>query len=182
MRALAREKFDGVELFTAILPVDCARGPAELIRAFEQHQPEVVLCLGEASKRIAISIERVAINLMDYRIPDNAGKQAIDEPIIPGAPAAYFVTLPTRAMLNAARTAGIPAELSYSAGTYLCNQVTYAVLHYLASKNAAPRAGFAHLPALPEQVAEKYPAIPSMGLETMLAGIRAIIPALKANE
>ncbi len=181
VRTLAREKADSIDLHTVILPVDCARGPATLLRAVEESQPDAVLCLGEASRRIAISIERVAINLMDYRIADNAGRQAIDEPIVPGGPAAYFVTLPIRAMLDAARAAGVPAELSLSAGAYLCNQVTYALLHHLSQDDSKIRAGFVHLPALPEQVMDGYPLVPSMSLETMLKGIRAVIGVIKAQ-
>lgn len=180
--ALAREKIAGIDLRTAVLPVDCARGPATLIRAVEESQPDAVLCLGEASRRIAISIERVAINLMDYRIADNAGNQIVDEPIVADGPAAYFVTLPVRAMIDAAHAAGVPAELSLSAGAYLCNQVAFSLLHHLSQKRSKIRAGFVHLPALPEQVSGHHPPIPSMGLETMVKGIRAVIGAIKAKE
>jgi pyroglutamyl-peptidase len=112
----------------------CLRGPQTLIQAFEQSRPDAVLCLGEASKRMAISIERVAINLMDYRNADNDGNQIMDEPIVRDGPAAYFVTLPARAMLDAVRATGVPAELSLSAGAFLCNQVTYVMLHHLAKQ------------------------------------------------
>ncbi|MBI3536988.1 MAG: pyroglutamyl-peptidase I [Chloroflexi bacterium] len=181
VRALAREKFSEVELVIAILPVDGARAPEELIRAIETHQPDVVLSLGEASSRSAISIERVAINLRDDRIPDNAGNQSRDEAIVRDAPAAYFCTLPVRAMLNAARACGVPAELSLSAGSFLCNQIAFTALHFIATKKINARAGFVHLPALPQQAAEKNSAIPSMGLETMLVGARAAIEAIRAR-
>ncbi len=178
VHALSREKMSGIELHTAILPVDRTRGPETLIRAFELHQPDAALCLGEASRRMAISIERVAINLMDYRIADNAGNQMVDEPIIADGPAAYFVTLPVRAMLNAVRAACVPAELSLSAGAYLCNQVTYSLLHHLAQNHLKNAAGFIHLPRLPEQAVDCDPIIPSMSLDTMLTGIRAAICAI----
>ena len=181
VRALEREKIAGIELRTAILPADRVRGPETLIRAVQQFQPDAVLCLGEASRRIAISIERVAINLLDFRIPDNAGQQVTDKPMVPDGPAAYFVTLPVRAMLDAVRAVGVPAELSLSAGAFLCNQVTYVLLHYLAQNNLRTPAGFAHLPALPEQVVDRHPLIPSMGLETMLVGIKGAIGAIRAN-
>ena len=181
VRALSREKIDGVESRTAILPADRARGPQMLIDAFEQSQPDAVLCLGEASRRMAISIERVAINLLDFRIADNAGQQAIDEPIVRGAPAAYFSTLPARAMYDTVRAAGVPCELSLSAGAFLCNQVMYVMLHYLAEHRLNIPAGFVHLPALPEQVALRDALIPSMGLETMIVGIRAAIETLKVS-
>ena len=182
IHALSREKLNGVELHTAILPVDRVRGPETLIHAFEQHEPDAVLCLGEASKRMAISIERVAINLMDYRIADNIGNQATDEPIAADGPAAYFVTLPVRAMLNSVRAACVPTELSQSAGAFLCNQVTYSLLHYIAQNNLKNPTGFIHLPALPEQVIDRDQVIPSMSLDTMLQGIRAAIGAIKSSQ
>ncbi len=178
VRALARQGVDGVELFTVILPVHRVRGPDTLVRAARGTRPDAVLCLGEALRRIAISIERVAINLLDYRIPDNAGEQVSDVPIVPGGPAAYFCTLPVRAMLAAVCAAGIPAELSLSAGSFLCNQVTYALLHDLATNRSDTPAGFVHLPRLPEQVAGQTPAVASMSLETMVAGVHAALGAI----
>src|SRR5262252_3416609 len=177
---LARDGVSGVTLHSAILPVDRQGGPATLLHAVRAIHPDAILCLGEAARRMAISIERVAINLLDYRMADNAGHQAIDEPIVPDGPAAYFVTLPVRAMLAAVRTAGIPAELSLSAGAFLCNQVTYELLHYLTTHQLDIPAGFVHLPALPEQVTNAYPPMPSMALETMTRGIRAVIGTLQA--
>ncbi len=194
VRALSQEKIAGIDLRTAILPVDRKHGPETLLRAFEQSQPDAVLCLGEASRRMAISIERVAVNLMDFRTPalqrtlcgasvaDNAGTKVIDEPIVRDGPAAYFVTLPVRAMLNSVRAACVPAELSLSAGAFLCNQVTYALLHHLAQNKLKIPAGFIHLPALPEQVIDRDPIVPSMGLDTMLIGIRAAINAIKSSK
>ncbi len=178
---LARDGVPGVTLHSAILPVDRQGGPATLLDAVRACQPDAILCLDEAARRTAISIERVALNLLDYRMADNVGHQAVDEPIVPDGPAAYFVTLPVRAMLEAVRAAGIPAELSLSAGAFLCNQVTYELLHYLTTYQLAIPAGFVHVPALPEQVTNAYPPMPSMALETMTCGISAIIGALQAT-
>jgi len=164
-----------LELVTAILPVERSRGPSELLQALGQHQPQAVICLGEAARRPAISIERVAINLLDYRIPDNSGQQVTDEQVVPGGPAAYFVTLPVREMQKAIQDAGIPVELSLSAGTYLCNQVLYILLHELASKSMNIPAGFIHLPQLPEQASRQNPPAASMSLEAMVTGIRAAL-------
>lgn len=179
--ALEREKISGVDLHTTILPVERVRGPQTLLDAVARVKPNAVLCLGEASRRMALSIERVAINLMDYRIPDNAGQKIIGEEIVPGAPAAYFCTLPVRAMFDAVRAAGVPAELSLSAGAYLCNQVTYVLLHHLAQNRLSIPAGFVHLPALPAQVAARDAIVPSMGLETMIVGVTAAIQAIHAT-
>jgi pyroglutamyl-peptidase len=181
VRTLAREGVPGVALHSVILPVDRQGGPATLLNTVRALHPEAILCLGEAARRAAISIERVALNLLDYRMADNAGHQAMDEPIVPDGPAAYFVTLPVRVMLEAVRMAGIPAELSLSAGAFLCNQVTYELLHYLTTHQLDIPAGFVHLPALPEQVTNAYPPLPSMALETMARGICAVIGALQAT-
>ena len=178
---LARDGVPGVALHSAILPVDRQGGPATLLTAVRACQPDAILCLGEAARRPTISIERVALNLLDYRMADNSGHRAVDEPVVPDGPAAYFVTLPVRAMLDAMRTAGIPAELSLSAGAFLCNQVTYELLHYLTTHQLDIPAGFVHLPALPEQVTNAYPPMPSMALETMVRGICAVIGALPAT-
>src|SRR5512146_3041576 len=99
VRAIERQGIKGVQLQTAILPVERIAGPAMLIRAVQNDKPDAVLCLGEASRRAAISIERIAVNLLDYRIPDNAGQRVVDEPIVPNGPAALFISLPVRAML-----------------------------------------------------------------------------------
>ncbi|MCB8943094.1 MAG: pyroglutamyl-peptidase I [Ardenticatenaceae bacterium] len=175
---LARVGVDGVALSTAVLPVDRHHGPAQLLQAVQTHRPDAVLCLGLAGHSPAIAIERVAVNLLDFRIADNSGHQFVDEPIVPDGPAAYFTTLPLRAMHKAALAAGVPTELSLSAGAYLCNQVTYELLHYLAIHELDIPAGFVHVPYLPEQVAGKKPLLPSMSLVTMCVGITAVIQAI----
>ena len=171
----------GVELVRVVLPVDAARGPAALIEAFEENSPDVVLSLGEASGRSALSVERIAVNLMDFRIPDNSGASVVDQPIIPGGPAAFFSTLPIRLIVDRLREAGIPAELSLSAGAYLCNQVFYTMLHHLASRKLSIPAGFIHLPRLPAQVSTQKSSVPSMSLETSLAGVQRTIEVIAAQ-
>ena len=179
---LAPEPVSRAIVTTAILPVDRFRGPEALRSALERTQPDAVLCLGEAARRATLSIERVAINLMDYRIPDNAGQQVTDTPIVQGGPAAYFATLPVRAMLAAVQGAGVPVELSLSAGTYLCNQVFYELLHQLCDREPAVPAGFIHLPSLPEQASQASPPYPSMALDIMLKGVRAALAVLALNQ
>jgi pyroglutamyl-peptidase len=185
VRALAG-RIDGVDVSTAMLPVDHISGPATLVLALETYKPDAVLCLGLASGRSALSIERVAVNLADYAIADNTGAVVTDEPVVPGGPAAYFVTLPVRAMLAAVLAAGVPAELSLSAGTFLCNQVLYTLLHHLAVNNLAIPAGFIHMPALPEQGAERIASsksqIPTMSLDTMIAGVSAAVRAIHSAQ
>ena len=125
-----------------------------LLKALEETHPAAVVCLGEATRRPVISIERVAVNLLDFRIPDNAGAQTIDQSVVENAPAAYFSTLPARALLNALHMAGLPAEFSLTAGSYLCNQIFYTLMHALATRTIKIPGGFIHLPALPEQTAK----------------------------
>ncbi|EKO3911644.1 pyroglutamyl-peptidase I [Vibrio metschnikovii] len=163
----------GVEVIGCVLPVVRYQAAEVAINAIKTHQPDLVLMFGQASGRGAITPERVAINLDDYRIADNAGHQPIDEAIITDGPAAYFTTLPVKAMVEDLQQAGIAAEVSYSAGTFVCNHLFYAVQHYL-SQHDIP-SGFIHIPALPEQVPATNPSLPSLGLEPLIAAVRVMI-------
>jgi pyroglutamyl-peptidase len=176
VQQLVSEGLPGCEIVPVILPVIADRAPGLLLTRLEEVQPEVLLSLGLAGSRPVISIERIAINLLDFRIPDNAGRQLLDNPIVADGPAAYFATLPVRAMYEAVLAAGVPVELSLSAGAYLCNQVMYAALHLIAVRGWRTRAGFVHLPALPEMVTTR--PMPSMSLETMLTGLRAMLAVI----
>jgi pyroglutamyl-peptidase len=132
----------------------------------EEHQPELVVCTGQAAGRAAISLERVAINVNDARIHDNAGRKPIDTPVIAGGPAAYFTTLPIKAMLVELLEAGINAEVSQTAGTFVCNHVFYGLMHLLARPRwEGTRGGLIHVPWLPEQ------GQPSMRLDELVAGL-----------
>jgi pyroglutamyl-peptidase len=172
VETLAAEGIQGISVNTAILPVDVERGPAVLLQAVDRVKPEAVVCLGQASRRAAISLERIAVNLLDFRIPDNAGNQVNDQPVVPDAPAAYFTTLPVRKIYETIKAKGLPVELSLSAGTYLCNQVIYILLHHLQSQGIGIPAGFIHLPNLPEQSAQRSSPTPSMSLGTMIQAVR----------
>ncbi|EKO3589621.1 pyroglutamyl-peptidase I [Vibrio metschnikovii] len=163
----------GVEVIGCVLPVVRYQAAEVAINAIKTHQPDLVLMFGQASGRAAITPELVAINLDDYRIADNAGHQPIDEAIIADGPAAYFTTLPVKAMVEDLQQAGIAAEVSYSAGTFVCNHLFYAVQHYLAQHDIP--SGFIHIPALPEQVPVTNPSLPSLGLEPLIAAVRVMI-------
>ena len=149
-QAMQGRTIDAVPVVGVVLP--CVFGAAiqALCAALARHGPQLVLALGQAAGRGAFSLERVAINVDDARIPDNAGVQPIDEPVIANGPAARFTTLPVKAMVAALRDAGHPAELSNSAGTFVCNHVFYGLQHALRTRRAV-RSGFMHLPLLPEQ-------------------------------
>jgi pyroglutamyl-peptidase len=176
--ALHGQKIGLFEITSTILPVDGVNAPATLIKEITSHMPDAILCLGEASRRPVISIERVALNLKDYRIADNRGNKISDQPIRADGPAAYFSTLPVRAILNRLLEAGVPVELSLSAGAYLCNQVFFTLMDYLATHRMNQPAGFIHLPSLPEQAAGSESPIPSMTLETAIKGISLAIETI----
>ncbi len=172
----------GVELMTAVLAVDSVRLQQEWPALLDTLNPDVVLMLGQATGRTGFSIERVAINWLDFRVPDNAGLQLRDRPILPDGPAAYFATLPTREWVEHLRATGIPAELSYTAGTYLCNQAFYLALHWAAQRSPMPRVGFIHVPALPAQVAALDKPVPSMDLRVIEIGVRWLLVYLNDME
>lgn len=155
----------------ATLPVAFGRMPARIDALLAEHAPALVLALGLAGGRSELSFERVAINLVDARIADNDGAQPLDEPVLANGPPALFTTLPVKAIVATLRAHGIPAGLSLSAGSYVCNQVFYLLAQRLAATAPQVRCGFLHLPWLPAQAA-RHPGQPSMALETMLHGVR----------
>ena len=140
----AVQRLTGVE--RVLLPVSFARA-AEAVRRIVALGPDAVILTGEAAGRNAVSVERVAVNLMDARIPDNDGAQPVDLPVRPGGPAAWLATLPTRAMMEAMVAAGVPAALSYTAGTYVCNCAFYALMDAIARSGRPIPGGFIHVPA-----------------------------------
>ncbi|KXT77955.1 pyroglutamyl-peptidase I [Streptococcus sp. DD13] len=148
-----------------------------LAQAISDQRPDAVLCVGQAGGRMGLSPERVAINLDDARIPDNKGQQPLDQPIQPDGPAAYFSTLPIKAMVQAIKKAGIPASVSNSAGTFVCNHLMYQALYLADQAYPEMRAGFLHIPYLLEQVLEKSQT-PAMGLEDIIRGLEAAIGAI----
>ena len=165
---------DGV-VHAVQLPCVFGAAMAALDEALARLQPALIISLGLAGGRSEITPERVAINIDDARIPDNAGHQPVDQCVVRDAPAAYFSTLPIKAMVRHLRDAGIPASVSNTAGTFVCNHVFYALMHRLSSR-AGPgvRGGFIHIPALPQQAA-RQPGMASMALETQVQGIRTAI-------
>ena len=147
--------------------------------AIEREKPDFVLSIGQAGGRAEITPERVAINLDDARIPDNEGNQPIDEPIFPDGENAYFSTLPVKAMVEAIRKEGLPSSLSNSAGTYVCNHLMYGVLYYL-DKRPVIKAGFIHVPYIPEQTKNKK-EMPALELSEIVRGLEAAITAIAIN-
>ncbi|MFJ6654015.1 pyroglutamyl-peptidase I [Microbacterium sp. NPDC091313] len=155
---LVGERWRGPEeLVTAVLPVTFAGATERMRRLIAEHRPDVVVATGLAGNRAAITPERVAINLADARIPDNAGVQPVDEPVDAGGAAAHFATLPVKAIAAAVTDAGIAAEVSYSAGTFVCNATMYAAV---AAAGGDVRAGFIHVPWADDDAPEGAPSLP----------------------
>ncbi len=152
------------------LPVTAAGAPKALKEAVALHSPGLVLSLGLANGRSMLALERVAINVLDFPIPDNDGSQPTGEPVVKDGPAAYFATLPIKAILAAWQEAGLPGYVSNTAGTYVCNQTFYNSLHL--SKQHGYRAGLIHVPYLPEQASGVERGAPSMVLDLMVEAVR----------
>jgi pyroglutamyl-peptidase len=156
---------------SAILPVHHAEAAPQVSRLLDETDPLAVVHLGLAGGRARIALERVAVNVMDYDTPDNTGYRARGEPCVPDGPAAYFATLPVSEILVALAAEGIPAYVSNTAGTYLCNQTMYGTLHQLARRGHPARAGFMHLPLLPAMVAAGGLEQPSMDAGLMIRAV-----------
>ena len=150
-------------------------------KAIEEEKPDVVLCIGQAGGRFEITPERVAINVDDARIKDNEGNQPIDTKIFEDGENAYFTTLPIKAMVEAIREANLPAAVSNTAGTFVCNHLMYGVLYTLAKKYPHIKGGFTHVPFIPAQVARRTPVAPYMALEDIKRGLEAAIAAIDKN-
>ncbi|MBO8162828.1 MAG: pyroglutamyl-peptidase I [Brevibacillus sp.] len=179
VQALDRQQIGAYEVVGTILPVEFAKSAAVLLETYERVQPDAVISLGLAAGRERITPERVAINCNDGDA-DNSGVQVQDQPIAADGPAAYFSTLPIRRMVNRLLERNIPAEISNSAGTYLCNNVMYQMLHYLHQRQLDVPAGFIHIPASHELAAQMKRSIPSWSLDTLTAAIHTAIEELPA--
>ncbi|SFU84092.1 pyroglutamyl-peptidase I Cysteine peptidase. MEROPS family C15 [Polaromonas sp. YR568] len=181
VKALQGKRIAGHRIVAAQLPTVFGDSALELKRLLKLHKPALVICVGQAGGRNAISLERVAINVNDARIPDNTGSQPIDTPVVADGPAAYFGTLPIKAMLQAMQAAGIRSEVSQTAGTFVCNHVFYALIHALTTQRGfkRTRGGFIHVPYVPEQVAGQN--VPSMPLEEIVNGLRVAVATALAT-
>lgn len=181
-KGLQGKTINGYEVIAREIPVVRFEALKAVQAAIEELQPNAVITIGQAGGRPDITVERVGINIDDFRIPDNKGNQPIDEPVVAGGPVAYWATLPIKKMVANVKAQGIPASVSNSAGTYVCNHLLYGLLHYLTTqgKTAIP-AGFIHIPYLPEQMAVrsgKDAQVATMSLDTLLKGFEVMIAAL----
>jgi len=171
---------DALEIATASLPSVFGRALAALEDALVTTRPDIVLCVGQAGGRTELSLERVAINVDDARIPDNDGQQPIDRAVVAGGPTAYFATLPIKAAARALREAGLPAAVSNTAGTFVCNHVFYGLMHLAATRQLRLRGGFLHVPYLPSQAA-RLGGAPSMARDDIVRGIEIVLAVAAAR-
>ena len=169
------KQISGENIVTAILPVAYAQSAERLLALIAEHNPDVVICLGQAEGRKEITPERVAINLDDARLADNEGVTRIDQPILVDGPVAYESTLPIKEFVTAINAAGVPAAVSLSAGAFLCNHIFYVVQDAL--KGTKVRSGFVHVPLMDEQAGE-FPGLPTMPLDQMIKAVRTMLEVL----
>lgn len=171
----------GAQVVHRIVPCVFGKAIETVCEAIRQEAPDVVICIGQAGGRAAVTPERVGINLRDARLPDNAGNQPVDEPIRPDGEAAYFSRLPIKAIATAIREAGIPAQVSNTAGTYVCNDLMYGLLYHIQHDFPQVRGGFIHVPFATEQVADK-PGTPALPLEQMVEALRIAVATAVTTE
>ena len=174
------ERIGGAEIIKLWIPTAFGQAADTIIQAMENYCPDAVVSLGQAGGRKAVTPERIAINWMDARIPDNAGHQPKEQFIEPGGPDGCFSTLPVESMAAAIREIGLPGEVSLSAGSFVCNEVMYRVLRHAARAMPDTRCGFIHVPFLPEQVREK-PDMPCLSLEDMVRALTAALEVVEAH-
>ena len=178
---LVADKIGRFDIVKLEVPTVFRKSIDTVAKAIEEEKPDVVLCIGQAGGRFEITPERVAINVDDARIKDNESNQPIDIKIFEDGENAYFTTLPIKAMVEAIREVNLPAAVSNTAGTFVCNHLMYGVLYTLAKKYPHIKGGFTHVPFIPAQVARRTPVAPYMALEDIKRGLEAAIDAIDKN-
>ena len=179
---LLPDEIAGASVVKLEIPTVFTRSAKVVEEAIERERPDVVLCVGQAGGRSAITVEKVAINLAEARIPDNDGEQPFDTPLREDGDTAYFASLPVKAMVANMNDHGIPAFMSYTAGTYVCNSIMYNVLYLIDRRFPGVRGGFIHVPYAVEQGVGKPNGTPVMELATMARGLEYAIEAAVTAE
>ena len=174
------DEVDGVEVIKVQIPTVFKKSAQKLFETIDAVKPDAVICVGQAGGRFDFNVERIAINVDDARIPDNEGKQPIDVKIFEDGENAYFASLPIKAMVEEAKKAGVPASVSNTAGTFVCNHIMYSLLYYINKNKLNIRGGFIHVPYISQQVIGKKNT-PYMELTTATKGLEASIRAIKNN-
>jgi len=168
----------GAEIIKEEVPTVFGKCGDVLENLVDKYKPDAVLCVGQAGGRSVMSIEKLAVNLAEARIPDNENQQPSDEAIVENGPPAYYSKLPVKAIVKTIKEQGIPSSISYTAGTYVCNYIMYRLLHLIDNKYPAMRGGFIHVPFVPAQVLDRPEGTPSMSAETIAKGLECAIEAI----
>ncbi len=179
---LLPDTIEGAEIIKLEVPVVFEEDAKVLEEAMIKHRPNVTICVGQAGGRSSICVEKVAINLMEARIPDNAGKQPFDQPVCTDGENAYFTNLPVKAMVKNIQEKGIPAKISYTAGTYVCNDIMYRLLYLIEKKYPKMKGGFIHVPYLSEQVVTLPDLTPSMSTKTITDALYYAIESIVSDK
>ncbi len=179
---LVPDSVSGAQIIKLEIPTVFYKSIDAVISKARDERPDAIVCVGQAGGRYEITPERVAINVNDARIPDNEGNQPLEGNIYEDGPAAYFSTLPVKAMVKAIRDAGLPSSLSNTAGTFVCNHVMYGVLHHIAREMPGVRGGFIHVPYTPSQAAHKSPPVPCLSQQDIARGLEAALAAVVLND
>lgn len=172
----------GAEIIKLEIPTVFYKCGEVLEEAVKRESPDVVICVGQAGGRSSITIEKTAINLIEARIPDNEGKQPFDTPVCEDGPTAYFASIPVKAMVKKIYDNKIPAKVSYTAGTFVCNDIMYRLLYMIDKKYPKMKGGFIHVPYLTEQVLDLPEGTPSMSAETIAKALEYSLEAVIENE
>jgi len=179
---LLPSKIGDADIVTEEIPTVHGKCGVVLQSAIEKHKPNAVLCIGQAGGRSSISIEKVAVNLAEARIPDNENNQPSDQPIVEGGPTAYFTNLPIKAMVQNVKKHNIPSSISYTAGTFVCNDIMYRLMHMIATEYKDIRGGFIHVPFDTAQVINRADGTPSMPIATIAKGLEYAIEAILTHD
>ena len=175
------DEIGGAEIIKKEIPTVFQKSISVLDKLIEENEPDITLCIGQAGGRFEISVERVAINVDDARIPDNEGNQPIDLPIFQDGKNAYFTNIPIKAVVKEINQHKIPASISNTAGTFVCNHIMYGLLYLIEKKYHRMKGGFIHVPFIPEQVIEKKNT-PSLSLKNIINGLTYGIKAVLENK
>lgn len=171
------DNIGGAEIIKLEIPTVRWKTLEKIDQAVEKYNPDVIISVGQAGGRSDINVERIGINVDDFRIEDNEGNQPCDEPIDEAGPDGYFLNVPVKAMVDNIRKHQIPASVSNTAGTYVCNHVAYGTRRMIETKYPGKRSGFIHIPYLPQQVMDKK-GVPSMSLQVVVEGLAAALEAI----
>ncbi|MVB11648.1 Pyrrolidone-carboxylate peptidase [Caprobacter fermentans] len=172
----------GADIVTIEIPTVYQKSGEAVEKGIRQFQPDVVICIGQAGGRSGITVEMVAVNIADFRIADNEGNQPLNQSILEDGENAYFATVPVKAMVENIKKHGIPARISYTAGTFVCNDVLYELLYMISKKYPKIKGGFIHVPFAPEQVLERPDGTASMPVETSAKALEHAIEAVVREE